>query len=230
MSVKNDIETLRRNDILSFLAILATALIVSLIPVIHWPFGWMQTFFHEISHGLSTLFLGGTIKSIDLNINGSGMCTSTGGIKFITAFSGYAGSILWGALIYIMVDNTSSKSADRIALIIIILLITTIILWAEDLITTFILMVMVVPFALILKFKHTKLEKYFMQFTGLYVLLDAIKTPLYLLDGKKTGDGAMMEQLTWIPELAWILIWVSFGLLTLIFLFMRHLQIQVEKK
>ncbi len=229
MSVKQDTEELKRNDILGFLTLLVAAFIVSLIPVLHWPFSWMQTFFHEISHGLSAFFLGGTIKSIELNINGSGTCTSSGGIRFITAFSGYAGSILWGTAIYIMADNSSAKSADRIALLVTGLIIVTALLWAKDLTTILILIVMIIPFALIIKFKETKLEKYFIQFTGLYILLDAIKTPTYLLDGKKIGDSATLQSLTWIPEIIWIVIWVFFGIIMLIFLFMRHMQIENTK-
>ena len=205
---------------------LALAFIVSVTPVLHWPFSWVQTFFHEMSHGIATILTGGSIKTIELNINGSGLCTSQGGIRFITAFSGYAGGILWGALIYIMADNTSSKSADRIALFITALISITALLWARDFTTFFILVVMVVPFAVILKTKELVLEKYFMQFIGLYMVLDAIKTPTYLLDGEKKGDGATLQELTWLPEIIWILIWLALGGFTLLFLFRRHIKFE----
>lgn len=229
MAIKDKIETLKRNDLLSFIAMLSLAFIVSITPILHWPFSWIQTFFHEISHGIATILTGGSIKTIKLSVNGAGLCTSLGGIRFITAFSGYAGGILWGALIYIMVDNASPKSADRIAILIIGLLSLTLLLWARDMTTFFILAVMVIPFAVILKTKELAAEKYFMQFVGLYMVLDAIKTPTYLLDGRKKGDGATLQELTWIPEIIWILIWLSLGGFTLLFLFRRHIKFENKK-
>ncbi len=226
MAIKEKIETLKRNDLLSFITMLALAFTVSLIPILHVPFSWMNTFFHEISHGISAFLTGGFINTIELNINGSGMCTSTGGIRFITAFSGYAGAVMWGAIIYIMADNTSPKSVDRIAMFIIGLLSLTLLLWARDITTLFIIGVMIVPFAIILKTKELAAEKYFMQFSGLYIVLDALKTPTYLLDGEKRGDGATLQELTWLPEIIWILIWLSLGLFTLFFLFRRHIKFE----
>ncbi len=226
MAVKDNIEVLKRNDLLSFLTLLALAFFVSITPVLHWPFSWVQTFFHEISHGIAAILTGGSIKTIELNINGSGLCTSQGGIRFFTEFSGYAGGIFWGALIYTMVDNTSSKSADRIAILITALISITALLWARDLTTFFILVVMVVPFAIILKTKELTIEKYFMQFVGLYMVLDAIKTPTYLLDGEEKGDGATLQELTWLPEIFWILIWLALGVFTLLYLFRRHINFE----
>ncbi|MGH1375220.1 MAG: M50 family metallopeptidase [Alphaproteobacteria bacterium] len=229
MAFKNKVETLKRNDLLTFLAMLTLAFTVSLIPVLHIPFSWMNTFFHEISHGLATLLTGGSIKTIELNINGSGICWSNGGIRFFTAFSGYAGAVIWGAVIYVMADNSSPKSADRIAIFIISLLSITLVLWARDLTTSFILILMIIPFAVILKTKELAVEKYFMQFSGLYIVLDALKTPTYLLDGGKRGDGATLQELTWLPEIVWILIWLCLGVLTLLFLFRRHIKYEHEK-
>lgn len=229
MAIKEKIETLKQNDLLSFLGMLSLAFTVSLIPVLHVPFSWMNTFFHEISHGIAAFITGGFINTIELNINGSGVCWSSGGIRFITTFSGYAGAVIWGAIIYIMADNASPKSADRLAMFIIGLLSLTLLFWARDITTFFIIGVMIVPFAIILKTKELAAEKYFMQFSGLYIVLDALKTPTYLLDGEKRGDGATLQELTWLPEIIWILIWLSLGLFTLFFLFRRHIKLEHKK-
>lgn len=229
MSIKYQIKSLRRNDLLSFLAVLGLAFIVSNIPVLHWPFSWMQTFFHEISHGFAAIITGGSIQTIELNLNGSGLCTSLGGIRFITAFSGYAGAALWGALIYIMADHSSPKRADRISFFMIGLITISVILWTRDLTTFFILAVMVVPFAIILKTKELAAEKYFMQFSGLYIVLNAIKSPTHLFRRLEKSDSATLAELTWIPEIIWILIWLGLGALTLFFLFRRHIKFENEK-
>jgi len=85
------------------------AFIIDYLPIINLPFLWSETFFHEISHGLAALLTGGTIHNITLNFNGSGVCTTSGGTRFLIAFSGYAGSALWGLLIY----SIASKAYGR---------------------------------------------------------------------------------------------------------------------
>ena len=222
-SVSDSQKKLKRNTTLSFLLLTGLAFSLSFIPVLHWPFGWMETFFHEISHGLMAFVTGGAIKLIELNIDGSGLCTSAGGIRFFVSFSGYAGSALWGALIYTMADNASTKSADRIAGFILTLFAVTALFWARDIVTWAILGVMSIPFFIILKTKDFWVEKYFMQFSGLYIVCDAVRSPLNLFYGGEYSDSKTLQGLTWLPEFVWIFIWVSIGGLTLLFLLYRHI-------
>jgi len=43
-------------------------------------------------------------------------------------------------------------------------------------------------------------------------LLEAIRSPLYLLDGRDLGDGASLAEQTWLPEVFWVLIWFVIAL------------------
>lgn len=228
MGSDKKIPVLKRNDFLSFIVMLGAAFALSYAPVLHWPLSWMQTFFHEISHGIMAILTGGFIVKIELNLNGSGLCTSANGIRFFTSFAGYFGAIIWGALIYIMADNASPKSADRIAMVILALIGMTALLWARDFVTLGILGMIAVPFLIILKTKELLAEQVFMRFAGLYILLDAIKSPLYLFRSETGGDAATLQKLTMLPQFVWVSIWFFCGVLTLIFLFIRHLK--VEKK
>ena len=219
-----DQKKVKRNSLLGFFSLIALAFIVSYIRFANLPFSWMQTYFHEISHGLAAIFTGGSVKSIELNLMGSGLCTTQGGIRFIVAFSGYLGAVLWGALIYTMVDNMSKKSAVSIARTMIGMILLSALFWGRDLITLLIMAMMILPFVAILKTRSQFLVKYFLQFLGLYVLLDSITSPLHLIDGRRYGDGNTLSKLTGIPEIIWIAVWLCIGLGTLYMLGKGHMK------
>jgi len=188
---------------------IVAAFIVDYLPIINLPFLWSETFFHEISHGLAALLTGGSIHNISLHFNGSGLCTTSGGVRFIVTFFGYAGSALWGLLIY-RVANSLSPARSRIMVAIMVsMLALTLVLWARDIPTITILIVLLLMYGLPLYKSLWISVKSFIQLVGIFVLLDAIRSPLYLLDGRDLGDGATLAQLTWLPEFFWIVLWFA---------------------
>lgn len=191
---------------------IAAAFIIDYIPLVNLPFLWSQTFFHEISHGLSAMLTGGEIHFIRLNFNGSGLCTTSGGILFIVAFSGYAGSALWGLVIYRCAGALSSANTKIMAAVMVFMLIITLILWARDISTLIILGVLLVMYSLPLYQSLWLSIKSFIQLVGIYVLLESIRSPLYLLDGRNLGDGAALAQSSWIPEFIWVGVWFVIAL------------------
>lgn len=193
-----------------FWLILFTALMLSQIPIISIPFKWLESYFHEISHGLAAIFTGGSIVRIELMPNGAGLCTTRGGLSFAISFMGYAGAALWGIGIY-FIASMHQRVAQILSGIIALLLVTTIIFWARDILT---LVIIAVLLALILmKFKYSKLSylQVSLQTTGALILLNSVKSPWYLVDGRNLGDGAALAQLTGIPEFLWVVVWFSIG-------------------
>lgn len=188
------------------------AFILDYIPLLNLPFLWSQTFFHEISHGLSALLTGGRIHTINLHFNGSGLCTTSGGIHFIVTFAGYAGSAIWGMLIYRFAGALSSSNTKIMAFIMVSMLAITIVLWARDFSTLIILAVLLIMYCLPLYQSLWSSIKSFIQLVGIYVLLESIRSPLYLLDGLDIGDGAALAQLSWVPEIVWIGLWFAIAL------------------
>ncbi len=189
------------------LVFIVAAFIIDYLPIINLPFLWSQTFFHEISHGLMAIITGGQIHKISLNFNGSGVCTSSGGIRFLVSFSGYAGSALWGLLIYALADSLSKTRAKFIVASIAIMLGITLLLWARDLSTIIILMVLLLMYLIPLYRSLWLSVKFFIQLVGVFVMLDAIRSPLYLLDGRDLGDGASLAQISIFPEIFWVALW-----------------------
>lgn len=212
----------KKSSSLLFAALVIVAFIISLIPIIHWPFSWMMTFFHEISHGIAALLTGGSVEKINLNLRGSGLCTTIGGVRFVVLLSGYMGAVIWGGCIYIMADKLNKKHTDVMALALSGLVILVAVFWGRDIITLAIMTVLATVFLAVIRLQNYGFVKLAIKFIGVYILLDAVKAPLYLIDGRHYGDGAKLSDLTFIPEIIWALIWLGFGILGLVFLWQSH--------
>lgn len=185
------------------------AFIIDYLPIINLPFLWSETFFHEISHGLAAVITGGTIHNITLNFNGSGLCTTSGGTRFLISFSGYAGSALWGLLIYSIADTLSPAKAKFMVGIMVAMLALTLLLWARNISTIIILSVLLLMYATPLYKALWFRVKFFIQLVAVFIMLDAIRSPLYLLDGRDLGDGASLSKLTLLPEFFWVALWFA---------------------
>jgi len=192
---------------LTLLLMIGGALVLSWIPFLHWPFQWLQTYYHEISHGLAALLTTGDIARIELNFDGSGVCYTRGGSRFLTLLSGYLGAVFWGVLIYSASTIRSALAYQGVMLITGALWLITLVLWARDGVTIGILLVLLALVFLQWRLKSIQLARWVFQFLGVYVLIDALKSPLYLIDSRHRGDGAMLNDLTGIPEMVWVVIW-----------------------
>jgi len=187
---------------------IAGALVLSWIPFLYWPFQWLQTYYHEISHGLAALVSSGQIIRIELNLNGSGVCYTRGGSRFLILVSGYLGAIFWGVLICTSTMIKSVSAYRSLFMLTGALVLATLVLWASDRVTIGILLVLLGLLYLQWRLRTVMIARYFFQFIGVYILIDALKAPLVLIDGRHRGDGAALENLTGIPELFWIIIWL----------------------
>jgi len=194
------------------IALIVMAFIIDYLPFINLPFLWSETFFHEISHGLAALITGGSIHTITINFNGAGMCMTSGGVPIFISFSGYAGSVFWGLFIYSLADVLSHRKSRFVLMLIAAMISITLALWVRDLTTILILIVLLMMYLLPL-FKTIRINsKLFIQLVGVFVMLDAVRSPLYLLDGRDMGDGASLAEMTYVPELVWVIIWVVIAL------------------
>ncbi|MBA6329325.1 M50 family metallopeptidase [Colwellia sp. MB02u-6] len=194
-----------------FWLMLFTAIIILQLPFISIPFKWLESYFHEISHGLTALLTGGSIVQIQLFPNGAGLCTTRGGSAFFISLMGYGGAILWGSLIFYLASS-HRKTAQIFSLLLIGLLASSILLWVRDLLTLFIVVVLLMLVIVQLKYSSQKHLQTLLQLTGLLVLINSLMSPLYLLDGQAKGDGAALANMTFIPEIIWVVIWFSVAL------------------
>lgn len=198
--------------------IIVLTIIISMIPIINIPFTWITVFFHEISHGIAAISTGGSVERISIHIIGSGLCYTVGGNQFIILQSGYLGAILWGVAIYNISNNVKPAHINLVVSFIICLIILSLLMWSRDIVTWIILSLLLSFFVIVIKLRSKSFIRIVIKFIGIYILLDAIKSPLYLIDGRHYGDGAKLSDLTHIPEFIWVIAWFSLGIWTLIWI------------
>ena len=189
--------------------LLVVAIVVSRLPIVSIPFNWLESYFHELSHGLAAIITGGSIIKIELFTNGAGLCTTLGGNRFLISFMGYFGAILWGAMIYKMA-LADRKWLKLMAQVLIVILALSLIFWVRDILTLLIVLSLIALFYLKIKLNNQTIPL-LVQLTGVLVLLNAILSPLHLLDGRHLGDGAALSSLTGIPEILWVMLWSGLG-------------------
>jgi hypothetical protein len=52
-----------------------------------------------------------------------------------------------------------------------------------------------------------------------YVLVESLRSPFHLIDGKDIGDGSALARLTYLPEIIWIVVWalIAIGLILMLY-------------
>ena len=80
--------------------------------VVVWPLRVLVVFFHEASHGLAAIATGGSIDSLRIMPDESGLATTRGGSAFVVYSAGYLGSLVFGAIVLLVAARTR---LDRIA-------------------------------------------------------------------------------------------------------------------
>lgn len=100
----------RRTGVL--LALLAFVLVFSLWQLadntspLLYPFRLLVTFVHESGHGLSAILTGGRFLDFDIQPNGAGVASTTGGNRFIVLQMGYLGAAFFGAFLLYAANRT----------------------------------------------------------------------------------------------------------------------------
>ncbi len=190
-----------------FLIELLMALVITRLPFINVPFKWLESYFHELSHGLATLLTGGGVSHIQLFPNGAGLCFSQGGWPVVIGFSGYFGAALWGYLIFILA--TWPKGIRMSFALLGSAVIVTTLLWGRDLLTIAILACLAVLFLLPLKLSRNRFLGSGLRVMALMIMLNALASPTVLLGLSGKGDAAMLATQTWIPGWIWVMAWLA---------------------
>ena len=185
--------------------LLIAAIIIRQIPIVSIPLNWLESYFHEISHGIAALVTGGEIMRIQLFANGAGLCTTRGGLSFVISFFGYAGATFWGWLLF-KLANSHQRTAQVVSGLMIVLLLASLI-FVRDLLTIIIISSLAVMFVFTIKMRRLYTLQLLLKFFGLSILLNSLFSPTYLFDGRDLGDGAALASMTMVPELVWVLLW-----------------------
>ncbi|QFU22548.1 M50 family metallopeptidase [Shewanella eurypsychrophilus] len=202
-----------------FLIELLVALLITRLPFISVPFKWLESYFHELSHGIATLLTGGAVSHIQLFPNGAGLCFSQGGWPVVIGFSGYFGAALWGYLIFILA--TWPKGIRVSFAVLGSAVVLTTLLWGRDLLTISILASLAVLFLLPLKLNRNRFMGSGLRVMALMIMLNALASPTVLLGLNGKGDAAMLAGATWIPAWIWVFIWLAISALMIFLCWQR---------
>lgn len=134
----------------------------------------------------------------------------------MVAFSGYAGAVVWGVLIYI-----SSLYRREVVNLVLGILLGSLgivgIFWARDIITLLIMATIGIVLYVAIRFSW----RYLLGFLGIYILISALSAPISLVDGRDVGDGATLASITHVPEFIWVIVWWGIALAALWYLYQR---------
>lgn len=201
----------------NFWILLVIAILVKQLPILQVGFNWLESYFHELSHGLAALFTGGQIVRIQLFTNGAGLCTTMGGSQLLISFAGYAGAVAWGVLIY-KIANAKTSFSKYLSYFLVALISLSCILWVRDILTLLICLSLIALFYGCVRFSHLAALPVLLKLMAICVLLNSLQSPLYLIDGQGIGDGSALSDLTFIPEIVWIVIWCALGCFSIFWL------------
>ena len=178
-----------------------------------WPLKWAETFYHEFSHGMVCVLTGGRIARIELKWNGAGCCYTRGGWRIPVLLAGYAGASIWGGFLYMAGWLAGAEGVTWWLYIELGILALVFLFWARDLTTWTILLLISAVYLLAVLQVSAVLLPLFLQFAGIYVMLNAVRAPLHLIDGRDVGDGAALADIFKVlPEGVWIALWFAFAI------------------
>src|SRR5882757_4055179 len=96
--------------------LIASALAIALIfvpfaSVVTYPCNLFVTLVHESSHALAALATGGSVESITISPDTSGLTLTRGGSRLITLCAGYTGATLFGAILLVLLRKEWMRTA-----------------------------------------------------------------------------------------------------------------------
>lgn len=208
-----------------FIIELVLAVLLTRIPYLSVPFKWLESYFHELSHGIATLLSSGLVSHIQLFPNGAGFCFSQGGSPLFIGFAGYFGAACWGYLIYLL---ATWPRGIRVSFALFgALVVLSGLLWGRDVLTLVILAALAVIFLLPLKLNKNKILTQFLRIIGLMVMLNALASPTVLLGLDGQGDAVLLAELSWVPAWIWVGLWLLCSAFTL-FLAWRRVDVAIR--
>jgi hypothetical protein len=172
------------------------------IKVIAFPIEMLCTFLHEFGHAFFGLITGGSVNSLCVNPDGSGVTTISGGNVPLLTMGGYVGSAVFGNVMLRM--GTENRAAISLKVLAALMLISSI-FWFDNLVTTGILIVFAVGLLAISRW-GSKLCPFIISFLGVasvvYIVQDFNVGPTSDLQSYESEVGLF-------PAGVWMYIWLA---------------------
>jgi len=200
------------------LILLSTILVVYFFLDVLIPFGGLVlypiklfvTFLHEFGHAFGAFITGGDVIALQVNSNGSGVTTTSGGARAVTIMGGYLGSALFGnLLLYIGIRKPESTKITLIAIAIVMNICGLI--WFSSAFN----LIFIILFSIALFFisKIEKVNRYVLMFLGGAAVLHIISD----FNVGPSSDLEAYEQVMGLTDTIWMYIWLGIVLVMTFF-------------
>lgn len=211
----------RSKDIGLFVGIGLVCMILGRIPVLRalvYPFEYFDTFIHEISHGVAAMLTGGSLLSLVVNRDGSGLAWTAGGVRWIVVSAGYLGSALMGGLLIVLAARGRWARPVLVGLGLLIGLIC--LFYVRSLFGLVIGVLLMAALVAAGMYLSQRWAANVLIVVAVQSALNAVDSLIDLVTisagwrGAAT-DAQTMQQLTGIPTIIWAILWVALALLIL---------------
>ena len=192
--------------------LVASALAIGLMfvpfaSVVTYPCNLFVTLVHESSHALAALATGGSVYSITVRPDTSGLTLTRGGSRLITLCAGYTGATLFGAVLLVLLRKKWTRAAAAFGAI---FLLVTALRFGASILTYATGIVAAAVFLFFFAWNRGRLAYYAMSFLAVQCMLNAfydLRTLVVVsaIDGRITSDASMLSQETFgiLPPLVW---------------------------
>jgi hypothetical protein len=190
----------------------ASALAIALIfvpfaSIVTYPCNLFVTLVHESSHALAALATGGSVESITVSPDTSGLTLTRGGSRLIILCAGYTGATLFGAVLLVLLRMERMRAGAAFGAI---FLLITALRFGANVLTYATGVVAASVFLFFLAYNHRRLAYYGISFLAVQCMLNAFYDLRTLIlvsasDARTISDASMLSRETFgvISPLGW---------------------------
>ncbi len=213
-NLKQDISLNRDLLIVASISVLSVVLwhFVPFGRIALYPFILLDTWFHEMGHGLTALILGGSFHKLELFADGSGIAYWSGDVfgmnigKAAVAAGGPTAPTLIGALFLILSSN--AKRARLLMLLFSFVLALSTIIWIRSLFGAGLIIVFALIFFFIALKGNDRFNKFTLQFIAIQAFMSMYLSIDYLFSSSGTTEmGVYYSDTQHIAENLWLPYW-----------------------
>lgn len=170
--------------------------------IISKPIELLCTFLHEFGHAFFALISGGSVHSLCVNMDGSGVTTTSGGSLGLITMGGYVGSAVFGnIMLRLSKEHTASLSLKALATIMFI----SSFFWFDNFITTGVLLIFSLSLLAVSHWGKKEISSFILSFLGVacivYIVQDFNVGPTSDLQAYEREVGIF-------PAGVWMYIWL----------------------
>jgi Peptidase M50B-like len=205
-----------------FWVAVAVSLVVSLTPwaaILLYPFKLFTTWVHECSHAFAAVLVGGSVMSITIQPNTSGLTQSLVPdnriASGIVASAGYLGAAAVGCLL--LAATRVERWAHRILLGVGIFMLLTVLFWMRNIFGAIVVLAWGVALIALARNGMAQAVRFFLSFLAVQVTLNSVYDirVLFLIDRGHQSDAATMARLFLLPAWVWATTWMVMSVMML---------------